>query len=127
MAHLLLSVLFMHFPKRLANLRKTHSLTQQAMADKIGIHVSQLKRYEAGTSQPTLEIFRKIALALHVSADQLLFDPQEREVQDTTLKLQFEAIAHLPEEEQYVLKEVIDGMILKYEARRWTGAARSPH
>jgi ribosome-binding protein aMBF1 (putative translation factor) len=48
------------------------------LADKLGIHVSQLKRYEAGTSQPTLDVLRKIALSLHVSSDVLLFDEGER-------------------------------------------------
>lgn len=61
------------------------------MADKIGMHVSQLKRYEAGASQPTIDVFRRIALALNVSADMLLFEPDERGP-DERLKLQFEAV-----------------------------------
>ena len=47
------------------------------MADKIGIYVTQIKRYEAGEAQPTLQVFRKIVLALNVSADTMLFDGDE--------------------------------------------------
>ena len=45
---------------------------------RIGIHVVQLRRYEAGTFQPTLDVIRKLATALSVSADLLLFGKDER-------------------------------------------------
>jgi transcriptional regulator with XRE-family HTH domain len=64
----------MLFSKQLVALRKKRGYTQQALADKIGIHVTQIKRYEAGTAQPTLEAFRNIILALNVSADTMFFE-----------------------------------------------------
>ncbi|HVW84326.1 MAG TPA: helix-turn-helix transcriptional regulator, partial [Bryobacteraceae bacterium] len=66
------------FPQHLAALRKQHGLTQQQLAERIGIHAVQLRRYEAGSSQPTLDVIRKIATALQVSADMLLFGKNER-------------------------------------------------
>jgi len=57
----------------------------------VGIHVTQLSRYESGSSQPTLDVIRKIAVALSVSADELIFDENERGPQDD-LRLQFEAV-----------------------------------
>ena len=68
----------MKFPERLATLRKERALTQQALADKVGIHVTQLRRYEASSAQPTLEVVRKLAVALRVSSDLLIFDRDER-------------------------------------------------
>src|SRR5580658_7828183 len=68
----------MDFPARLAALRKDRGLTQQALAERVGIHVSQLRRYEAGGAQPTLDVLRRLAVALSVSADQLVFDSDER-------------------------------------------------
>ncbi len=110
----------MHFPKQLAAIRKTRGLTQQHMADKIGIHVSQYKRYEAGASQPTLEVFRKITLALNVSADELLFESNERGPKENeSLRLQFEAVSQLDPKERAVIMELIDGMLLKHDAKRW--------
>jgi len=64
----------MYFLKQLAAIRKQQGLTQQEMAGKFNIHVSHCKRDETGTSQLTLEVFRKIVLALNTSADGLLFD-----------------------------------------------------
>ena len=113
----------MHFPKRLVAIRKDKSLTQQQMADTIGIHVSQYKRYEAGTSQPTLEVFRKITLALNASADHLLFEDNERGPNaDDNLRLQFEAVEQLDDKEKAVVMELIDGMLIKHDAKRWMQA-----
>ena len=91
-----------------------------SLADAIGINVSQLKRYEGGTSQPTLEVLRKLSIALSVSADALIFDESERGP-DEELKLLFEGVKRLTPEEKHLVKELIEGVILKHEARRWTG------
>ncbi len=106
------------FPQRLAELRKRHSLTQAQLAERIGMHVVQLRRYEAGTSQPTLDVIRKLSTALQVSADMLLFGSDERGP-DEDLRLQFEAVSRFDEEEKRVVRSLLEGMILKHEARRW--------
>ncbi len=108
----------MAFPEQLAELRKKKGLTQQVMADKLGIHVSQLKRYEKGTSQPTLDVFRKIVLALSVSADELLFDQVRGPGDD--LRFHFEAVSKLDQDEKMLVKELIEGILLKHDAKRWT-------
>jgi len=48
-------------------LRKQKGLTQQALADALDLHITQLKRYEAGSSQPSLEAVKKIAQTLRVT------------------------------------------------------------
>jgi len=108
----------MIFPEKLVEIRKQRGFTQQAMADKIGIHVSQIKRYEAGTAQPTLEIFYKIVLALNVSADSMLFKKNQRGP-DEDLKLYFEAVSKLTAKEKNTIKELIEGMLIKHDANRW--------
>lgn len=112
-----LSILDMDFPQRLAALRKGKSLTQQALADTVGVHVMQIRRYEGGLSQPTLDVIRRLAIALSVSADTLLFDPDDRGPSDD-LRLQFEALAQLDPEERKVARTVLDGLILQHHARK---------
>jgi len=113
----------MDFPNRLAALRKARDLTQQALADEIKIHVTQLRRYEAGTSQPTLEVLKRLAVALHVSADALVFDKQERGPSED-LRFQFEALANLDPREKDVVRSVLDGLLLQHQARRIAEASR---
>ncbi|WP_132927905.1 RstR family transcriptional repressor [Sodalis ligni] len=109
----------MSFSDRLTACRKELRFTQQQMADKIGMHVSQYKRYESGSSQPTIDVFRRIALALNVSADMLLFEPDERGPDDR-LKLQFEAVTHLDEKEREAVEIVIASILHMHDAKRWT-------
>ena len=111
----------MDFGKRLAALRKQRTMTQQALADAVGCHVTMVRRYEAGETQPTLEVIRNMARALSVSADALVFEQDERNPVDD-LRLQFEAVSQLPPEEQSVVKEVLESLIIKYQTRRWDKA-----
>ena len=124
MANFVTWMISMEFPKRLAELRKSRQLTQQALADAININVSQLKRYEAGTSQPTLEVLRKLAVALSVSADLLLFDKDERGP-DEDLRLQFETISRMPAEDKKIIKALLEGMILKHQTKEMVGGLSS--
>ena len=110
-------LLTMDFPARLSALRKERNLTQQALADRAEIHVAQIRRYEGGETQPALDVIRRLALALHVSADMLVFDPDERGPDDD-LRLQFEAIRRFEPEEKKVIKALLEGMILKHETKR---------
>jgi transcriptional regulator with XRE-family HTH domain len=109
----------MGFPERLVTLRKGRKLTQQSLADLVGVHVMQIHRYEAGASQPSLEVIKKLAVALSVTADALLFDTEERGPEDD-LKLQFEAVSRLSPDEKRVIRELIEGMLIKHEVKRWT-------
>ncbi|KPX46870.1 helix-turn-helix transcriptional regulator [Pseudomonas syringae pv. tagetis] len=110
----------MHFPTRLIQLRKAADLTQQTLADTASVHVNQIRRYEAGTAQPTLEALIRLAQALHVSLDDLVFAEGERGPSDD-LRLRFEAVSHMPEAEKSVIKALLDGMILKYQASKIMG------
>lgn len=112
-------IIDMDFPERLSTIRKEKSLTQQDLAKKISMHVAQIRRYEGGSSQPTLDVIKKLAVALSVSADTLLFDKDERGPDDD-LKLQFEAISKFAPEEKKIVKTVLDSLILKHEAMRWS-------
>jgi len=121
-----MSFVVMSVDARLLTLRRQQGLTQQQMAERVGLHVNQIRRYEAGDAQPSLEALKKIALALNVSIDSLVFDDAERGPSNE-LALQFEAVSQLPSAEQKVVKEVLDGLIIKYQARRWdTGRPDAP-
>lgn len=110
-------LLAMSFPERLVEIRKSRSLTQQALADLAGIHLTQIQRYEKGEAQPTLDMIRKLSLALAVSADWLLFDEDERGPDDA-LKRQFEALRQFDDDERHVAEAVLESLILKHQAKQ---------
>ena len=99
------------FHERLVALRKERGLTQHALAELVEMHIAQIRRYES-QSQPTLDAIRKLARALRVSADMLLFAQDERGPDDD-LKLQFEAVSRLNADEKNVIRPVIESSILR--------------
>lgn len=109
----------MDLTARLAAIRKDNGLTQQALVDRVGVHVTQIRRYEAGNSQPTLNVLRELARALSVSADGLVFDQAERGLTDD-LKLIFEAASQLDDDGKQLVKAVVEGILLRHESHRWT-------
>jgi transcriptional regulator with XRE-family HTH domain len=113
----------MSFPQRLAVLRKQQGLTQQALAERVGIHVTGLRRYEAGTAQPTLDVLRRIAVSLSVSADTLVFDDDERGPRDDDLRLRLEALDRLDDTDKTMVKAFLDAILLRADAKRWTRAS----
>ncbi|WP_350404409.1 hypothetical protein ABCR88_08410 [Pseudomonas sp. W17] len=52
--------------------------------------------------------------------DELVFAEGERGPSDD-LRLRFEAVSNMPEQEKSVIKALLDGMILKYQASRIMG------
>jgi transcriptional regulator with XRE-family HTH domain len=65
------------FPKavgrRIAELRCWREMTQQQLADKMGIDVSAVQRHERGTHSPTLDTLWRIGKALRVLPIELLY------------------------------------------------------
>ncbi|MGZ6292966.1 MAG: helix-turn-helix domain-containing protein, partial [Syntrophales bacterium] len=68
---------------KIKELRKEQGLSQGALGKLAGIHEKLLSKYEHERVVPTADTLRKIATALHVSADYLIFEnvPKEGKVE----------------------------------------------
>lgn len=117
MSNLITWILDVDFPEKLLQLRTDKGITQQQLAELVGVRVLQIRRYETNQSQPTLGVIKKLAVALSVTADELIFDSNEREPSDD-LKLQFEALKKFTDDEKHTAREVLESLILKHNARR---------
>ena len=107
----------MAFSERVAQLRKQHGWTQQELAERVGVKVLQIRRYENGSSQPTLEVIKRLVVALNVTADELIFEAGERGPSED-LRLQFEALSQFDPEDRQVAKAVLESLILKHQAKQ---------
>ena len=66
------------FKDNLVELRKIHDMSQEELADIIGVSRQTLSKYETGESLPDIEKCKSIADAFGVSIDDLLnYEPQE--------------------------------------------------
>lgn len=62
----------MDFGIRLKTLRKGRHLTQQQLADRLGVAKSVVSYYETGDRFPSYDVLIKIARTFHVTTDYLL-------------------------------------------------------
>jgi len=60
------------FGMRLKTLRNTKGVTQDQLAEKIGVSKASVSRYELSAMYPTVEVLIKLCEYFHVSADYIL-------------------------------------------------------
>ena len=68
------------FKDNLQELRKIHGLSQEELADKIGVSRQTLSKYETGESLPDIEKCKQLADVFGVTIDDLLnFDKKDKD------------------------------------------------
>ncbi len=107
------------FSARLRALREKRRISQQELADMVGIHLSQMGRLERGASFPTAETVIALARALHATTDALLRGDrnglQETQIENIRLYERFRTLERMKHDEQETVIRVIDAMIAKHK------------
>lgn len=62
----------MNFSNKLREVRIERNLSQKQMSELIEVQLKTYRNYEDGKTTPRISTFRKIAIALNVSSDELL-------------------------------------------------------
>lgn len=104
------------FGDRLARLRQERGLSQAELAKRVGVHPSQIHRYEAGAAEPTVGVLRALALALQVSTDALVFSDEIEQLVEPRLRRAVENAHYLSEHAQAVIAEVIEAFVHTHAA-----------
>ena len=73
----------MNFGEKLKALRTSQKMTQQQLADRIGVAKSVVSYYESGDRYPSYDVLVKIAHIFHTTTDYLL-DVKKEKVIDVT-------------------------------------------
>ena len=63
--------------KNLQKLRKQKNMTQEALAEKVGVARQTIAKWESGESVPDLEMAAKLASVMEVSLDDLINAPED--------------------------------------------------
>jgi len=112
--------LVMKLQEKLNHLRKEKGMSQQELADKIGINISYLSRLENGHHEPSIEVLKKFMDIFEVSADFLLnegHEDYEVRIQDKNLAERVRLMDLLDEEHRTALITVIDSMLTNQKMR----------
>lgn len=95
----------MNFGDKLKALRTSQKLTQQQLADRIGVAKSVVSYYESGDRYPSYDVLVRIAHVFHTSTDYLL-DVKKEKIIDVT---------GLSDEDIAVVRTVAEALKSKYQ------------
>jgi len=109
---------------KIKELRKEQGLSQGKLGKRklSGVHEKLVSKYENERIIPTADTLKKIAQALHISADYLIFEnvPKEGRTELTDLELfsMFKEVEQMKEEDRETVKSMIDAMIVRSKVQR---------
>ena len=109
---------------RIATARKDHGLTQQALAEQLGVAQQTLAHYEVGRARMPASMLPTVARLLTLSLDELMGQPVPRAARAASGKLgsgkrgpasrleqQIQAVAQLPKTKQQFVSQMLDTVL----------------
>lgn len=90
----------MNFGEKLKMLRTGQKMTQQALADRIGVAKSVVSYYESGERYPSYDVLVRIAHVFHTTTDYLLDIKRERVID----------VSELSEDDIAVVTSVVEAL-----------------
>ena len=102
---------------KIKRLRKEHGMSQAKLAELTGVHKAHFSRRERGVYQPSIDLLKKVAQALNVTADYLLNDEADEitpvKVEDKSLLEKVKLSDTLDPDEKGALIKIIDALLTK--------------
>jgi HTH-type transcriptional repressor of puuD len=74
------------FAKRIKDLRKSHKISQEQLAEKAGLSPTYIGNIERSEQNPTLTSLEKIAKAFSISPGELLTLPDDKKIVDAKIQ-----------------------------------------
>lgn len=112
----------MEFAQRLKELRNKKKISQTELGKLVGLHYTQIGRYERGGSMPSSEVLKKLAEVLEVSTDFLMDGTTEEaakyQIHDKEFLKQFLKIEQLDSKDKEVIKILIDAFLTKKQIQQ---------
>ena len=99
---------------RIAALRKERGLSQQALADELGVAQQTLAHYEVGRARPPVSLLPQFSRIFAVSADALLGGESKRAAKRgpaPKLQQHLERISQLPKTKQRFVMQMLDAVL----------------
>lgn len=112
----------MNFSERLRDLRRGKNLSQSELGKLVGLHYTQIGRYERGESRPSSDVLKRLAGVLNVSTDFLMDGSAEAaakaHLQDRELLEHFRQVEELGEQDKHVVKIFLNAFLTKKKLKK---------
>jgi len=109
------------FARNLKKYRLAKGLSQEELSRRAGVHVVQFSRYERGHSTPSIEVVQKLAEALEIPIDTLVYGDAHEQIEQATtdreLVLLFKKVALLDEQQKATIKDFLQAFIFRQEVQ----------
>ncbi|MDR3739880.1 MAG: helix-turn-helix transcriptional regulator [Terracidiphilus sp.] len=105
---------------RISCARKAHKLTQQQLAERLGIAQQTLAHYEGGRLRLPASLLPELTRTLGLSSDELLgqnVTPDGKRGPSSKLQQQIEAISRLPKARQRFVSEMLDTVLAQASSK----------
>jgi transcriptional regulator with XRE-family HTH domain len=110
---------FKELGARIAQARKDHGLTQQQLADELGVAQQTLAHYEVGRARLPASMLPTLARLLTLSMDELMGLPAVAAARQragkrgppSRLQQQIDAVAQLPKAKQQFVSQMLDTVL----------------
>lgn len=107
----------MQFHEHLKRLRQSKGLTQNQVADEIGIAKNTYIGYENGNRDPRLSELKKLAILFGMTLSELCMETDSRSVDDE-LVLRFQAVKQFDQDELKAFNTLIEAMLIRHHANK---------
>lgn len=109
----------MSFGDNLKKIRSDKDISQGDLAKMIEVHATHISRYERNLTSPTIDVLKKIADALEVSSDSLIYGSDEQiihdKINDPELIQLFHKVQLLNEENIKSVKAMLNAFVFQKE------------
>ena len=115
---------FKELGARIAQARKDHGMTQQELAEQLGVAQQTLAHYEVGRARMPASMLPTVARLLTLSLDELMGQPLARAARGapaksrggkrgpaSRLEQQIQAVAQLPKTKQQFVSQMLDTVL----------------
>lgn len=106
---------------RLKQARSNKGLSQNELANLVGVHVTNISRYERGENRPTTDVLTKLANALDTTADYLMSgstsEAADSNISDKELLTLFKKVSSLPGDKKKMVKEFLEAFVFKTDVQ----------
>ena len=107
---------------RIQDLRKQKGFTQEVLAKKAGISLTQMARYETKGIQPPADVLVKLSTIFGTTVDFLVSgateDKAKAQLKDTELLQQFKEVEQLNDKDKNVVKTLIDAFLMRKQLQQ---------
>jgi transcriptional regulator with XRE-family HTH domain len=110
------------FGDNLKKIRVEKNVSQQELADLISTHATHISRYERNMAAPSIDVVKKIAEALDVTTDTLIYGTQDEKVKnslkDSEMLNMFIKAQSLTNKQQDTVKDLLSAFLLKSDLQK---------